>query len=1132
MLRKKGWITALVLAGVSVLTWAALHRFSPGWFDRADAAHRGPAVPMTSPGGRGQAQDPLARLMAANRVDGVGAPAAVAQGNGRGTYIVVLADAPVASYRGELRGIPAPRMPKRGTGPARMDMRSDGALKYASYLQTRQVAFERTASGMVGRRIGVRARMQHAISAVVMDLSAVEVARVARLPGVRFVEPYREHPVASDPGPALIGAPALWINTSPFVPSSYQGEGIVIGVIDSGINFGSPSFAAVAPPTGYTHVNPLGSGTFLGTCAPGGVDAGRCNAKLIGGHDFVCGAPTNACGKANVREEPGFGDTHSHGTHVASVVAGNLRDVAFAGRTYRISGVAPRANLIAYDACYTDTTTGAAVCPNSATVVAINQAVADGVDVINYSIGGGIEPWQEATSLAFLAATDAGIYVAASAGNGGPGDYTVQHHEPWVASTVSVQHGLGGLATQLIVTGPQPVFASLTNVYLKTSNGGVPFTASIPGTTPLRLSPGINTGSDGCAAYPANTFAGAIAVLKVGLCSLSIKANNAAAAGAVAVIIGSTGSFHPVVSGTTVPVFGADQFFVDTLGIFTSRVRPAVVTASIVAPQVREPNDPDVLEYSNARGPAGDLALVKPDLAAPGVDVLAAIAGTQLTGSESLVGLMSGTSMATAHHAGAAALLRQAHPTWTPMELRSALQMTAMLASSPGMQPAPTLTGSGRIRLDRAVRAGLVMDETRANFLAADPNLGGRPDTLNLPALLNADCWRTCTFRRTFRNPTASGILWRASVAFGAGFVSPALAWIPPGGTQTFTITIDPSSILSVGPGRLAATRVDFEHRVTGGGVDAFRTLQLPVLVGYGTYGLALTNTRGVTPNGSGGFTAAVEVKNVGGLSLDWTHVPDGEGTIAWASNPARIARSGLGSSAYSNPLQADPAGMGQFAADDFVLSSPARIYTLEVQGFLPGTTLSIPNAATAFTWSIFPDADNDGRPDGHPLTGGAIWSRTVGPFELGMLHIDGRVGYILPNAGVTLDLPAGRYFLVMHTTGTFANRFVQYASRTSSGRPGFATLSVAPDGSGTWVASTAYAGLAMSVTSRVPCGAPWIVDVQPAQGYLDRDDAESLLVGVNPAGLASGEYVGAVCISRRIWPPSSTAVPIRLSIF
>src|SRR5690606_29267742 len=160
-----------------------------------------------------------------------------------------------------------------------------------------------------------------------------------------------------------------------------------------------------------------------------------------------------------------------------STAAGNRRDVVFDGAPLRISGVAPRANIIAYDACYTNTLTGQGLCPNVSTVASINQAIADGVDVINYSIGGGAQPWTEATSLAVPGATDAGIFVATSAGNSGPGPNTLGHLEPWTSSTAAAQHGRGAFGTLMSVTGPSPVPGGLQPLVVNNGTGGVTFSA-------------------------------------------------------------------------------------------------------------------------------------------------------------------------------------------------------------------------------------------------------------------------------------------------------------------------------------------------------------------------------------------------------------------------------------------------------------------------------------------------------------------------------------------------------------------------------------------------------------------------------------------------------------------------------
>src|SRR5690606_13365731 len=469
-------------------------------------------------------------------------------------------------------------------------------------------------------------RMQHAVNGIIAALTVAEADRVRALPEVLFVEEYREYELDTDTGPAVIGAPAVRDGSNPGATAGYQGEGMVFGILDSGINFGNPSFAAVDPVDGYEHANPLGDGNYLGTCAAGGVDQGRCNAKLIGGYNFVCGPPANLCGQPNIREEPGFGDSNGHGTHVAGTVAGNRVDIEFRGLPRRISGVAPRGNIVAFDICYTNTATGQGLCPNVSAVAAVDQAIADGVvDVINYSIGGGASPWSEAVSQAFLNAVEAGIYIAAAAGNSGPAPNTLGHVEPRVSSTAASQHGRGDFVVVLQVTGPQPVPEALTAIEMNPGSNGVSQQAAVPGDTPLVVSPGIDSVDDACAAYPEGAFAGAIAVVRRGTCSFTIKVDNAAAAGAVAVVVANNapGGIIPSVPGTTVPAFGMLQADADALRDFAA-ANPAV-TAGIPYPAIMLTNQVDALGAFSSRGPAGSFDLLKPDVTAPGVRILAAV---------------------------------------------------------------------------------------------------------------------------------------------------------------------------------------------------------------------------------------------------------------------------------------------------------------------------------------------------------------------------------------------------------------------------------------------------------------------------------------------------------------------------
>lgn len=716
-------------------------------------------------------------------------------GKGPQTYIVMFRDAPLATYKGGVEGIAAPA--RKG---ASLDAQSASALQYVDYLEAKQDAYQASIEQALGRALSVDFRMQHALNAIVATMTPQEAEAVARMPDVALVDSNRHVPLDTDVGPGLIGATNVWAGIPRYfgtAASSARGEGVVVGIIDSGINFGSPSFAATDPNDGYVHTNPNGTGVFLGTCLAGQVDAGRCNDKLIGGYDFVCGAPGNQCGQPNIREEPGFGDTSGHGSHTASTAAGNNRTQVFNGATVTFSGVAPRANVIAYDVCYTNTSTGQGLCPGVSSAAAVNQAIQDGVDVINFSIGGGVSPWNDAVSVAFLNATEAGIFVAASAGNSGPGAATLGHVEPWTTASAAAQHGRGSYGFNMTVTGPtNPPPANLQAIALNPATGGVE--AGPMPSTPVIVSPGIDTTNDGCAAFPAGTFTGAIAVVRRGTCGFYNKAINAQNAGAVAVVIANNqaGAILPSVAPNpagsppvTVPAFGALQTDSNALRDYAA-ANPGV-TASLASVVI--PNVADALAAFSSRGPS-NFDLLKPDITAPGVNVLAAYAGTTITGFENLITTISGTSMASPHTAGAAALMRQLHPTWTVMEIKSALQLTAtdsVLLQDQVTPANPHAGGAGRVQVDVAARSSLVLDETRARFLAANPATGGSPAQLNLASLLSANCPTTCTFTRTVRSTFSRRHTWQVSASGLNMTVSPRTFTLNPGQTQQITVTVN-----------------------------------------------------------------------------------------------------------------------------------------------------------------------------------------------------------------------------------------------------------------------------------------------------------------------------------------------------
>lgn len=1021
-------------------------------------------------------------------------------------YIVVFREAALASYDGSVPGYAKPELLP---GKARLNVKGARAQAYVGYLKSRQSEHEANIGSVLGRSVDVSFRMQHAVNAIVLALSPSEAATVASRPEVLFVEPVRDVPLDTDVGPVFIGAGPLWDGTNPGSTGPVRGEGTVIGVIDSGINFGSPSFAATDPIDAYAHVNPLGAGTYLGTCDTGGDDAGRCNAKLIGGYDFVCGAPGNQCGVANVREEPGFGDTNGHGSHTASTVAGNNRDVVLSGVTRRISGVAPRANIIAYDVCYTEISTGRGLCPTASSAAAVNQAIADGVvDAINFSISGGASPWADTVSLAFLSATNAGIYVATSAGNSGPGPNTMGHLEPWTASTAAAQHGRSSFAFYLNGTGPGTPPANVAAVPVNPGTGGVAFAASILGSTPFRVSAGIDTANDACAAFPVGTFTGAIALVRRGTCSFAIKANNASAAGAIAVVIANNAAagLIPSVPGTTVPVFGATQADGNSLRDW-GQANPATATAGIPFPATVTTNTADQIASFSSRGPAGTFDLLKPDVTAPGVSILAAVAGTTITGFENAVDLYNGTSMASPHNAGSSLLLRQLKPSWSVPEIKSALEMTAKrtVLKEDGATPAtPFDMGGGRIRVDRAANAGLLLDETTANFTAADPASGGSTTTLNIPSFAKNGC-SDCQFVRTFRSPLATSQAWTASVTGLAGTVTPSTFTVPAGGTVTLTTTIDtsamaPNGVFSFGWLELARS---------GGTPDDALNLPLAISVLPPAAELVPPSQNVSLYTGLLG-SASFDVRNVGGDPLTYTVDQTGQGTaIVYAADSAGVT------SGFRNVIYTDPATAGsqaQFSADDFTVTMPTTITSLFAEGFTV-SGLALSSVATNLTWSIYPDAA--GLPAGNPQTAAAaaVWTYTAAPAAAGVTTVGNYIGLDLLAAGQNVVLPAGHYWLVVNTRSTFANRWAQYASNTVAGG-GFASITIATDGTGAWAANAAFPGLSFRVEGTVACGAPWIGASAPASGTVAGGASEGITTQLSAVGLAAGSYAGTVCLA------------------
>jgi uncharacterized repeat protein (TIGR01451 family) len=861
-------------------------------------------------------------------------------------YIVQLEAAPLASYRGGIGDLPATSPAATG---AALDMARAAEATYASYLQGQQAATLQSIQQQLGRPVEVKFTYQAALNGFALVLTPKEAARVLVLPGVQRVQrDFIDYP-QTDYGPAWIGAGAIWNGAG--VPASY-GAGIVVGVLDTGINFQSPSFARVGGDN-FISANPRNR--FYGVCDPESQIYDPqfiCQEKLIGAWDFA-----DNLGTLDNDEQDGPADNNGHGSHTASTAAGNFVNASMVAPTVvvnaNVSGVAPHANIIAYDVCLPSG------CPGSALIAGLNQAVLDGVDVINYSIGGGSrDPWQSADALAMLAAYDAGIFVAVSAGNEGPAPSTVGSpaNAPWVTAAAASTHDRRFVNT-LTLTGGSSTPAPIVGQSITGAAGPAPVVSA----TDVQNSTG--SADAYCSApFATGSLAGKIVLCERGINGRVEKGANVLAGGAVGMIL-----MNDAANGSSLI---ADAHVLPAVHITHAEgvsLRNWLATGAnhrgAISGTTKDVNSAygDILASFSSRGPdAAGPNVLKPDVAAPGVDILAAshVAGNYM--------VMSGTSMASPHLAGAAALLAAQHPTWTPAEIRSALMLSAVetVRKEDGTTPADAFdAGSGRIDLRLAPRVGFVLDEAAYAFELANPATGGDPSALNLASLADSNCVQTCTWTRTVHSVLDSTITYNTTPINSAGLsisVQPASFTLNPGASQVLTIT---ANVTGAPLDEWVFGAVDIRRAVNQMGQDAnavsnMQHFPVAVRARAGAAPAALDEIRIETRRNAGIYT-------VSGLQA--------------LTTPTLVKKLYVGSTQLvSGTLEADP------TQDDPWDIAAGGIYTRLVAITDPTVALLAVQVAETMAKDldlyVGYDANGDGRPSEDEVL---CTSATASPFEL-----------------------------------------------------------------------------------------------------------------------------------------------------
>ena len=724
-----------------------------------------------------------------------------------GSYVVLFAQDPSATYAGGVPGYAATKAPQgKGFTHGR------GAVqRYEAFLENRQ----RDTLAAVGATPVYT--YTTAINASAVVLTAQQAARLSRQKDVVAVTPDEVRTVDTVTSPSFLGLEGPGGDVWQQVGGSDQaGAGTVVGVIDTGYWPESPSFAGAPLPTAKsvsaTAPGPVWSSTrvvaggkqtlfrkadgdvFIGACVAGeSFSATTCNSKVISARyysdGFASAIRRNAWSATEFRSAR---DGGGHGSHTASTAAGNHGvPMSIEGRSFGAgSGVAPGAKVAVYKVCWEAADPDDTGCFTSDSVAAINQAVQDGVDVLNYSISGATSTVVDPVEHAFFGAASAGIFVAASAGNSGPGVSTVAHNSPWVTTVAASTHvayeGTVELAGGRLFKG-----ASISDRGLPTQTDTVlARSVGLAGKPPAEVAlcyPG--------ALDPAKVT-GRIVVCDRGAIDRVAKSQAVQQAGGVAMILANTTPGSLDADFHVVPTVHVDE-------VAGAAIKQAVDAGSTTAlltgnrTGVATPV-PQIAGFSS-RGPAlaNGSSLLKPDISAPGVSVLAAVAPPSGNGRD--FDLYSGTSMSSPHVAGLSALYLGEHPTWSPSAVKSAMMTTAYdLKKADGSTTSdPFAQGAGHVDPTRFLEPGLVVESGAEDWKrffqtqGLDFQVEGiDPSDLNYPSIAVGQLPGTRTITRTFTAVTPGTYQVAADVpGFAIASSAPTLTFAAAGEKRELTLT-------------------------------------------------------------------------------------------------------------------------------------------------------------------------------------------------------------------------------------------------------------------------------------------------------------------------------------------------------
>lgn len=585
----------------------------------------------------------------------------------------------------------------------------------------------------------------HAFHGFATKLSRAQAEALESMEGILGVYPETVYELHTTRSPTFLG-----INGSDGSEWSVaeQSIDVVVGVLDTGVWPESPSFGD----DGMKAV-PV---EWKGECEAGtSFNASHCNKKLIGAR-FFCKGYEAALGPVNeMAEYRSPRDQDGHGTHTASTAAGSfVPEASLLGYARgNARGMAVKARVAVYKVCWTSG------CFSSDILAGLDRAVQDGVHVLSLSLGGGAVPYyRDGIALGAFGAMEKGIFVSCSAGNSGPDPMTLANVAPWITT-------IG--ASTLDRDFPSPVLlgngASYNGVSLY-SGKGLP-----AGKLPLIYAVNASNGntSNLCLenTLDPNLVRGKIVLCDRGISARVDKGNVVKSVGGAGMILANTAANGEelVADSHLLPATAVGRKNGDLIREYVTTSLNPTATIQFRGTVLGIKPSPVVAAFSS-RGP-NIMApqILKPDVVAPGVNILAAWTGaaapTELKGDKRRVkfNIISGTSMSCPHVSGVAALLKAAHPTWSPAAIRSALMTTAYTVDNSGRALRDVATGAdstafdhgaGHVNPQKALSPGLVYDmgvQDYVDFLCA---LSYTADQIQMVAKSNVTCSRKAIANR------------------------------------------------------------------------------------------------------------------------------------------------------------------------------------------------------------------------------------------------------------------------------------------------------------------------------------------------------------------------------------------------